>query len=266
LAQSAVEIVIDKSYLQGATTECVRSLCEEHNVLFTETLFYELLTTEASERTACFAKFPEKENPVTLIPRAGPLLRYENRHLRAATPLIDHRIEGDFRFNRGLTTGTFKHSPDEETALAEWRQDVMHEVEVFHEVATSVSAWCPRLRTVSGAVLKEGCEELKRRACDDPEVVRNVYRSLDLAGFASASLLDLSWVLFRYIQAHLLFSLDYIPRHGFADMNKIPKRVEHDIHDLQYFIFGCLCGGLATKDKDIMQNFRLACPEGKLLS
>ena len=261
-----MEIVIDKSYLHGASTETVRRLCEEHNVLFTEALLYELLTTEESKRVGCFAKFPEKENPVTLIPRAGPLLRYENKHLRAASPLIDHRIKVDFRFNPKLATETFQHSPDEETALAEWRDDVKREVETFHEVATGVSAWCPRLLTASGKELCIGCEDLKRQACTDPDVVRGVYRSLDLEGFACPRLLDPSWVLFRWTQAHLLFSLDYIFRYGFADLKKIPKRVEHDIHDIQYFIFGCLCCGLATKDKNIMHNFSLACSEGKLFS
>ena len=262
-----MEIVIDKCYLQGASPENVSSLCEEYNVLFTQALLYELLTTEEeSVRNACFAKFPEKENPVTLIPRAGPLLRYENKHLRAASPLIDHRIKVDFRFNPRLTTGTFQHSPDEKTALAEWGQDVKREVETFHEVATGVSAWCPRLLTVTGEELKIGCENLKRQACTDPAVVRNVYRSLDLEGFACASLLDPSWVLFRWIQAHLLFSLDYISRYGFADLDKIPRRVEHDVHDLQYVLFGCLCGALATRDSDIRHNFQLACPEGTVIS
>jgi hypothetical protein len=64
----------------------------------------------------------------------------------------------------------------------------------------------------------------------------------------------------------LLYSLDYIARYGFTDLEKMPKRIEHDIHDMQYVLFGCLCGALATKDRDIMKNFRLACPEGKLLS
>lgn len=261
-----MQIVIDKSYLQGASTETVRSLCEENNVLFIEALFFELLTTDESARKACFAKFPEKENPVTLIPRAGPLIRYENKHLRAASPLFDHRIKVDFRFNSRFTTETFQHSPDEETALAEWRQEVEHEVETFHEVATGVSAWCPRLRMVSGEELSIGCEDLKRQACTGPDIVRNVYRSLGLEGFACPQLLDPSWVQFRWIQAHLLFSLDYIARYGFADLKRIPTRVEHDIHDIQYFLFGCLCGALATKDAEIMQNFRLACSEGKLLS
>ena len=64
-----MEIVIDKSYLQGASRERVRRLCEENTVLLTETLFYELLTTAVSVRAACFAKLLAKDNAVVLIPR-----------------------------------------------------------------------------------------------------------------------------------------------------------------------------------------------------
>jgi hypothetical protein len=42
--------------------------------------------------------------------------------------------------------------------------------------------------------------------------------------------------------------------------------VEHDIHDMDYVIFGALCGALATKDVDVANNFLLSCPDGKLLS
>jgi hypothetical protein len=64
---------------------------------------------------------------------------------------------------------------------------------------------------------------------------------------------------------HLLFGLDYIRRYGFADLAAVPKRLEHDVHDLQYALFGTLCGALATKDTEVEQNFRLACPGGALL-
>lgn len=262
-----MQIVIDKSYLQGAPTETVQRLCHEHTVLFTETLLYELLTTDESEkRNACFAKLSVKDTPVTLIPRPGPLLRYENEHRRAASPLIEHRVADTIRFNQEFASGTFQHPPNERTALAEWQQEVEREVETFHEVATGVSAWCPSLRAVSDQERPTACKELKHQACADPEVVRNVYRSLALESFACASLLDPSWVLFRWIQAHLLYSLDYIARYGFADLEKIPKRVEHDIHDMQYVLFGCLCGALATWDSKMRHNFEAACPEGTVIS
>jgi hypothetical protein len=48
-----MHVVIDKSYLQGASVDTIQRLCGEHKVLFIETLLYELLTTETNQvRTA----------------------------------------------------------------------------------------------------------------------------------------------------------------------------------------------------------------------
>ena len=66
-----MDVVIDKSYLQGASEDAVRSLCDEQTVLFTKTLFYELLTAAEPMRDACFAKLPATDNPVALIPSTG---------------------------------------------------------------------------------------------------------------------------------------------------------------------------------------------------
>src|SRR5712671_2949088 len=119
-----MQIVMDKSYLHGAKIETIRHLCEEHTVLFTETLLYEILTTEQKKRRACFAKLPGQENPVVLIPCVGPLLRYEIEHRQAASPLIDHRLPVTFECNPQLSTGIFRHPPHEEQVLAQWRQEV----------------------------------------------------------------------------------------------------------------------------------------------
>lgn len=260
-----MEIVIDKSYLQGAATDEVRCLCEEYIVLFAETLLYELLTTDEPTRDACFAKLPAKDNPVVLIPRAAPLFRHEIERRRPASPVVDHRIAVPFRFNPRLTRRTFRHPPDEEAALGEWRREVEREVATFHEIATGVTAWCPTLKTVSGETLRAACGDLKQQLCAETEIVRKVYRSLELEGFPCASMLDPSWALFRWVQAHLLFSLDYVGRYGLAELPNIPKRVEHDIHDIQYVMFGALCGALATRDGEIAANFKLARPDGTLL-
>ena len=259
-----MQVVIDKSYLQGASESTFRNLCVEHTVLFTETLLYELLTTEnKAVQRACFDKFAEKDGSMVLIPRTGPLFRYEIEHNRAATPLTEHRVQATVE---SLVSGVFGHSEDQQRASADWGAEVQREVETFHQVATGVAAWCPPLRSARGSVLNAACEDLKRQACDDADVVRKVYGSLELEGFPRAALLDPSWALFRWTQMHLLFGLDYIRRYGFADLAAIPARVEHDIHDLQYAVFGTLCGGLATRDGDIERNFSMACPGGAVFT
>lgn len=259
-----MDVVIDKSYLQGAPADKLRALCCEHTALFTETLLYEVLTTdEDTVRAACFEKLLRTNRAVVLIPCTGPLFRYEIERQRPAWPLTDHRIDATFE---SLVAGVFSRPLDEQPALTQWQQKVRHEVETFREVATGVSAWCPALRDAPGSALNSGCDELKRQACADPDVVRRVYRSLGLDGFPDASLLEPSWALFRWVQMHLLFGLDYIRRYGFADLAAVPKRVEHDVHDLQYALFGTLCGALATKDAGVAENFAMACPKGVVFS
>lgn len=259
-----MQVVIDKSYLQGASAENIQGLCAEHTVLFLEALLYELLTTEEEPvRRACFAKLREPTDNVVLIPRTGPLFRHEIEHQRPASPLTDHRVQATFQ---SLVTGVSSRPLDEQPALAEWRLEVQREVGTFHRVATGVSAWCPALLKARGPVLSTACDDLKRQACANADVVRNVYRSLGLEGFPRASLLDPSWALFRWVQMHLLFGLDYIRRYGFADLAAVPGRLEHDVHDLQYALFGTLCGALATKDADVARNFTMAYPGGELLS
>jgi hypothetical protein len=259
-----MDVVIDKSYLQAASADNLRTLCGEHTALFIETLLYELLmTVEDAVRTACFAKLSKINEAVVLIPCTGPLFRYEMDQLRPAWPLADHRVDATFE---SLVTGVFSRPLDQQPALAQWQKEIGREVATFRDVATGISSWCPALLDASSSALRSGCEDLKRQACADPDVVRNVYRSLGLDGFPDASLLEPPWALFRWVQMHLLFGLDYIRRYGFADLAAVPKRVEHDVHDLQYALFGALCGSLATRDRDIELNFRMACPTGTLLS
>lgn len=259
-----MQVVIDKSFLQGRSLDEIRCLCGKYTVLFIETLLYELLTTESEKvREVCFAKLRGGNCSIVLIPSIGPLIRYEIECHLPASPLINHKVDATFE---SLVSGLSSHPVANHSTLAEWRLEIMREVSMFQRVATGILTWCPDLHSATGEELKMGCEALKQQACTNPEVVRRVYRSLGLEGFPGSSLLDTSWTLFRWVQLHLLFGLDYICRYGFAALAAIPNRIEHDIHDLQYTLFGALCGGLATKDNDIAKNFTMVCPDGLLLS
>lgn len=260
-----MEIVIDKSYLQGAPAKTIRSLCEEHIVLFSETLLYEILTSDKLTRDSCFAKLPLTDNPVVLIPRIGPLIRYEIEYM-AASRILDHQLEFPYRFNPRFRDHTFRHSAHEEATLHQWQSDVDKEVLRFRNIATSLSVWCPALKSVSGEELKNVCRDLKKQACRDLKIIRMIYRDISPVGFPPDHLLGPAWALFRWVQTKVLFALDYLGRYGFGELLNIPKRVEHDIHDSDYVAFGALSGTLATRDNDIAYNFLLCYPDGRLLS
>ena len=84
-------IVLDKSFLDGANPQQIKSLCDDHTVLMPDVLFYELITTDEASRKPCFNKFPDTNNPVELIPNIGTLLRYELSTRKPCSPLYDRR-------------------------------------------------------------------------------------------------------------------------------------------------------------------------------
>lgn len=114
------EIVVDKSFLDGAPGVQVRQLFSTHKALVIESLFFELMTTDAKSRVRCFSKLPEAPSSFALIPNIGPLLHFELEHRRPCTPLHDRRIEGSYCFNIKLRDGTYVLEGDTLAELQAW--------------------------------------------------------------------------------------------------------------------------------------------------
>jgi len=102
--RAAPVVILDKSYLFGATAEEVRSLCTNYRVMATPGLIYELLKEREPDRSYCFRKFPKGPDPVALIDRLGSLLNAEVESRSPCGPIWDHRLPGVFEFNAGLLT------------------------------------------------------------------------------------------------------------------------------------------------------------------
>jgi hypothetical protein len=106
MAETAV--VLDKSFVQGAKPDDVQSLCRENRALMPDVLFFEMLSSEEPGRSRCFAKFPQIENPVIVVPNVGELLRYEFKHRRGSGPPSAHAKEIRYRFNPKLIHADYK--------------------------------------------------------------------------------------------------------------------------------------------------------------
>lgn len=81
------EILFDKSYLDGAATSQLRDVCERHLALMPQELFFEMMTTSPKSQRRCFAKLPDRNNRVALIPPVGVLVDFERQHQEACGPL-----------------------------------------------------------------------------------------------------------------------------------------------------------------------------------
>jgi len=47
---------------------------------------------------------------------------------------------------------------------------------------------------------------------------------------------------------------------------KVIERAEHSMHDLEYVLVGALAGSLASNDDEVIEDFRLVRPDGKLIT
>jgi hypothetical protein len=171
------ELVLDKSFLDGASHQLVSEACVAHRALCTESLFFELMTTKPESQVRCFAKLPDRPHSFVLIPNVGTLLRFEVENRKPCVPLFDRRIEGAYVFNPKLRDGT--HVPEGEVleTLNTWRAQVAEDTKSFLQRCQLVYQFFPQLvgiefRDFPGAVFAA-----RRTVATDEGLVRNIYAS-----------------------------------------------------------------------------------------
>jgi hypothetical protein len=269
-----MNIVIDKSFLDGAPTDEVTRLCKEDVVLFSESLFFELMTTSEKSQKRCFSKFPEGPNPVKLIPNVGTLLRYEIENQAQCRPLVQHALVENFQFNEKLRQGTYVAEGEVLHSLTEWKDQVKTDTEDFLVRCSIVYQFFPELNGIDYKYFPSTIESARSRIAEDQELVREIYKSfLDENAPPDApapELINPDWAFFRWIQCQLLSALRMFGKYQGKIELPAPEgiftRAEHTMHDIYYTILATLSGSLASGDQEIIDDFRLACPKGVLIT
>ncbi|MDO8433020.1 MAG: hypothetical protein Q7S58_11490, partial [Candidatus Binatus sp.] len=82
--------------------------------------------------------------------------------------------------------------------------------------------------------------------------------------YPPAKLINEEWTLFRWIQVQLLAGLDFFASHGLgAPFNR--ENLFHGLLDLDYLITAVVVGGLASREKQMLERFSLLRPDGLVL-
>ena len=248
------------------------SLCANHVVLMTDVLFHELVTTGDNSRKRCFNKFPNKTNPVELIPNIGTLLRYELANTKQCTPLIDRRVEIVFKFNDDLGKGTFAFTDDQSDFIKKREQDTESNTTSFFELAMLVSGFFQNLKQIPYKKLADAIDEAKQEIISKYDKVRNIYSDITKndrpKNRVSPDLINDDWACFRYVQVRVLYSLNLLLKY----QGKLPaktskkfwRKIEHELHDSEYVMLGALSGALASNEKQMISNYKSICPSGKV--
>lgn len=268
------QVILDKSYLQGAKTEQIRSLCKEHTVLMPWVLFYEILTTTEASRRNCFNKFPDVNNPVELIGSVGNLLQYELDNHQPCTPLYDRREKKVYKFHNGLRTGTFQF-PNKEisTKINNHQESVKRNTRSFFELAMMVYEFFPHLSGMPYSHFPKAVQQAKQVVASNGDKVRDIYDKLLLyapPNAISAASLDPNWAYFRWIQVRVIYSLDllliYQGRLPPVISNGFWQRIEHEMLDAEYVILASLAGALACNETKIIETYLSVRPDGLLVT
>jgi hypothetical protein len=268
-----MNVVLDKSYLQGSSKNEIHQMCLQHQLIMPEVLFMEILTTKTANMAKCFKKFPEIENPVALVPNVGSLIRYETDKNRPCSPIETQFLKIRYVFNELLAKNQFDFNEEQKDSLKEWETSANEGTEGFIEKAIVTDGWFPRLRGYMPGQSPSLITDAMDIVATDLDFVRKIYSQLRdeiqetyKAIWPEPQRIDKRWILLRYLQVHLLGALEYIRKYGKESPHMISKRLENDYLDIDYCIIGTLSDGLATRDMTMAKVYNLVCPEKTLIS
>lgn len=264
------EVVLDKSYLEAASPEAIGHLCDTHTALMSDVLFYELITTRDESRQKCFGRLPDKPNPVTLIPNVGFLLRFERENRVPCVPLFQRRLDMTYVFNRKLREGNFIFEGEVLETVKAQTQIVETGTKEFIERCMIVHQFFPELNGIPFRDFRGAVEVARRKIASNVDFVREIYASfLDEEAPPDSpdpALIDEQWAWFRWVQCHILCGLRIFAKHQGRVPDNLGQRfwtnAEHSMHDVDYVIHGALAGGIASDDREPLNDFLLVRPDG----
>lgn len=266
-------IVVDKCFLEGTSTAQIRELAVSHRLLVSDSLFYEMLTTDELSRKKCFGKFPPDANPVDLVSHIGTLMRFEiDEHAPAGKPSMRRENRDfDFQFNSNLVLDGYELPIEAKEAIEVHTAKLRSDVASYLERVALVPTFFPNVLLGNTNECKTAVEEAEN-AIVKPGALLPFYGSLEFPPgenpLPPSEIVDEHWALYRYLQVQMLFALDVFVRYQGKTPDtsnpNIYERMEHDVLDAEILMLGCLEGAFATYECKLKRWWHLLCPDGQL--
>ena len=264
-----MNLIIDKNYLIGASKDKINKLLSEHTIFMSDTLFMEILTADnESHIKKCFCKFPQSENPITLLQNASSLLSFERKNHKPCGVIENYIWDIRYEFNPDLQNDRYniivKHV---EQPIKEFKEKLSKKALGFSQKAFTVSGWFPELKDKAKITKKEKDAAIKKVA-EDLNFIRKVYAKIQKGIFENENeqwpnpkAINKDWALFRYFQFHLMGTLELFWR-----QTQDNKKIMNAYLDMDYCILGSIADGIVTRDNTMAYFFRMACPEKIVLN
>lgn len=256
------EIVIDKSWVQGASAGVLALVSAEHDLFMPEALFYELLTTQRDKQILCFSRLAKVHSSIRLLCGIPDLLRYESESGKPATPLGDRCIAESISFHP--TAGTTGYSFSEQQVEVIESERAEREgtgLQGLKQMSSVVSGWFPALKGLPASSQRERIQPYLQRVASDADMVRDIFGAIRAPGMPEPAVLDERWAFFRYMQVRLVGALEYIRLHGDRNEGATGRKIPNFFLDHDYLIPALLADGLASCDNELQEFYGLLAPE-----
>jgi hypothetical protein len=254
-------LVVDKSFAQAVKAPCLSLLSRERTLLIPRAFHYEVFTTAHKKMFRTLVglddfRWVDKETLLSSEKDKGePCSSAELAHFCVA---------------RKFLSPTWKPSSAENEMAERYKQE---SVDPFVELWEELMKYDPVGFSSSELVATGGTEAEFTSLCEklrDPERIRIIAKEMN---YCHEEKLDVAWFTFRFIQAFSLQSLVLRRRYPDSKARRSQKRIEHDLHDMEYLALGLHVRSLATADVSLKLNkaslgwrFKLLEPDYELLT
>lgn len=207
-------------------------------------------------------KLKDVEGSLVQLPGIGEMFRAEAERLKPAVQVFGVK---KFVLNPKVAKAMWPSVLDERTKSTSSEKTA----EVEKKIDGMIAIWrdfkkLPALKDASSAELPLRLSELSIGIRDDPDDIRGFYQNHRVPSWPDAVIINEDWALFRWIQVHLLAGLDYFGRYGVAT-EPGREKLTHELLDLEYLISALLVGGLASREKRMVERFKFLRCDGVLL-
>ncbi|QNN47462.1 hypothetical protein H9L17_04810 [Thermomonas brevis] len=227
-----MKVVIDKSFLQGKCSEQLALDQDRFDFVITESLLYEICKTKTRHRKSAARKLLSLPNNVyytsvakVLAYEAETSVAFQASQLSPQPPNIS--LLEDLASNSNLTTEIYRSIETTDR----FYQDLY-------------AAYIPHLEAWKNQTIESGISAIRRSSA---------------ANFPTHDI-DNTWGTYSLIAclryyAESIFSR-YQPKKLYGNP---PLRLLHDLIDLDYAVLAIVCGGIATRDKPLINCLKNVC-------
>jgi hypothetical protein len=232
-------------------------------------VFFELMTTDPLSRRRCFAKLPPITNPVRLVDDIGVLLRFEIHTGQPCGMPSNHRVSFSFKFNERLLNEDYKLPLDAQRTLEQQIAEAEEEAIRLIDLSEQTPDLFPNL--LDGNVEQQAGARREVEALIATEAaIHEFYTRLEspepTLPYPKIDRTPSEWAHIRWLQVKMLFATDLFVRYrGRLRAMTTPnvlRKLEHDVHDAQILALAVLEGAFVSRERKLLQWFRLLRPDG----